>query len=62
MKVDRLQGRRNRGRPKRKCLDKVMMISKRRDCRLMKCTTVPCYMEAYVIRPIHRSHIKVGIR
>ena len=34
----KVQGRRKRGRPKRRWLDRV--ISKRRDCRLMKCTTV----------------------
>ena len=36
----KVHGRRNRGRPKRRWLDKVMMTSKRRDCRLIKCTTV----------------------
>ena len=37
------------------------MTTKRRDCRLMVCTTrVPCYMEAYVI--VHRPHITMGIR
>ena len=32
----KIQGRRTKGRPKRRWLDKV----KRRDCRLMMCTTV----------------------
>ena len=36
----KVQGRRKRGRPKRRWLDKVRMASKRRDCRLMMCTTV----------------------
>ena len=39
MKVG-LQGRRKRGRPKRRWLDNVNYDSKRRDCRLTKCTTV----------------------
>ena len=34
----KVQGRRKRERPKRRWLDRV--ISKRRDCRLMMCTTV----------------------
>ena len=33
-------GRRKRGIPKRRWLDKERMISKRRDCRLTMCTTV----------------------
>ena len=37
----KVQGRRKRGRPKRRWLDKVKNeIKKRRDCRLMMCTTV----------------------
>ena len=39
MKVG-LQGRRKRGRPNRRWLEKLRMTSKRRDCRLMMCTTV----------------------
>ena len=38
--VMKVQGRRKRGRPKRRWLDKVKEILKRRDCRLMMCTTV----------------------
>ena len=36
----KVQGRRNRGRPKRTWLDKVKDDIKEKDCRLMTCTTV----------------------
>ena len=49
--VMQVQGRRKRGRPKRKWLDKVKDAIKEKG---------PCYMVAYVI--INRPHIKVGIR
>ena len=48
-------GRRKRGIPKRRWLDKVKDDIKEK--RLVYCTTV-LHMEAYVI--IHRPHIKVG--
>ena len=37
--VMKVQGRRKRGRPKRRWLDKVKEDIKGRDCRLMLCTT-----------------------
>ena len=48
----KVQGRRKRGRPKRRWLE-------RRDCRLMMCTTV-LIGDVHVI--LHRPHIKVRIR
>ena len=35
----KVQGRRKRGRPKRRWLNRVKMISEKRDCRGRKCTT-----------------------
>ena len=53
------QGRRKRGRPKRRWLDKVKDDIKEK--RLSGGGSLrPCYMEAYVI--VHRPHIKVRIR
>ena len=52
-----VQGRRKRGRPERRCLDKVRDDIKEKG--LLEVGSVrPCYMEAYVF--VHRPQIKVG--
>ena len=50
----KVQGRRKRGRPKRRWLNRV-----RDDIKEKGLSYRPCYMEAYVI--VHRPHMKVGI-
>ena len=55
----KVQGRRKKGRPKRRWLDRLRDGIKEKG--LSGGGSVrPCYMEAYVI--IHRLHIKVGLR
>ena len=55
----KVHGRRKRGRPKRRWLDKVKDDIKEKGLSADDVIR-PCYMEAYVI--VHRPHIKVGIR
>ena len=54
----KVQGRRKSGRPKRNGWTKYRIISKRKDCRLMKCTTV---LYGGVCHIVHRPRIKMGI-
>ena len=54
-----VQEKRKTGRPKRKWLDRVGGISKRRGLSGDEGVR-PSYMEAYIIK--HQPHIKVGIR
>ena len=51
----KVQGRRRRGRPKRRQLDKV-----KDDIKEKGMSADEVYIEGYVI--VHRPHIKVGIR
>ena len=53
-----VQGRRRRGRPKRRWLENAR--DDQREGTVGRGSVRPCYMEAHIVK--HRTHINVGIR
>ena len=53
----KVQERRKRGKPRKDGLAELRMLSKRRDCQLMKCTTM---LRGGVCRPTSNPHKSVN--